>query len=184
MKLSLGTHSKKNCMVNIISNDDDSDANASKVSSSVDAFPIIEEEDIVEMTLPDHKVGLPCGKQHTPLTIMVADTIGALCSRTLMKVLLDPGSTTSFISRKCLPRNCKPVPIKTTWSINTLAGNGIAQEMVEICGIRLPELDKNCVVQQHKALIFDTECKYDLILGADFLDKSCIDILYSTGMVQ
>jgi hypothetical protein len=41
--------------------------------------------------------------------------------------------------------------------------------------IRLPELDKNRVVDQHS---------YDLILGANFLAKSGIDIKYSSGTVE
>jgi hypothetical protein len=49
---------------------------------------------------------------------------------------------------------------------------------------RLPELDKNCVVDQHKALVFDRDCKYDVILSADFLSKSGIDIKYSTGIIK
>ncbi len=51
--------------------------------------------------------------------------------------------------------------------------------------IQLPELDKNRNVEQQKALIFESEtCKYDVILGADFLTKSGIDVKYSTGTIQ
>jgi hypothetical protein len=46
-------------------------------------------------------------KQLTPVTIMVVDTISSVKSRILLKVLLDSGSTTTMINRKCLPRNCK-----------------------------------------------------------------------------
>jgi hypothetical protein len=50
--------------------------------------------------------------------------------------------------------------------------------------LRLPELDKNCVVDQQQALVFDGHCKYDAILGADFLSKSGINIKYSTGTIE
>ena len=50
--------------------------------------------------------------------------------------------------------------------------------------LRLPELDKNLVVDQQKALVFNGQCKYDVILGADFLSKSGIDIKYSTGTIE
>jgi len=56
--------------------------------------------------------------------------------------------------------------------------------MVVLRAIRLPELDKNRVVDQHKALVFDGDIRYDLILGADFLAKSGIDIKYSSGTVE
>jgi hypothetical protein len=41
-------------------------------------------------------------KQLIPVTIMVVDTISSVKSRILLKVLLDSGSTTTMISRKCL----------------------------------------------------------------------------------
>jgi hypothetical protein len=40
-------------------------------------------------------------------------------------------------------------------------------------------------MDQQKALIFDAEsCKYDVILGADFLSKTGIDVKYSTGTIE
>jgi hypothetical protein len=41
-------------------------------------------------------------KQLTPVTIKVVDTISSVKSRILLKVLLDSGSTTTMINRKCL----------------------------------------------------------------------------------
>ena len=48
--------------------------------------------------------------------------------------------------------------------------------MVVMRHVRLPELNKKCVVEQQKALVFDGQCKYDVIFGADFLSKTGIDI--------
>jgi hypothetical protein len=50
----------------------------------------------------------------TPVTIMVVDTISSVRSRRLLKVLLDSGSTTSLINKKCLSRHCKPGEISTS----------------------------------------------------------------------
>ena len=51
--------------------------------------------------------------------------------------------------------------------------------------IRLPELDKNRNVDQQKALVFESKtCKYDVILGADFLIKTGIDVKYSTRTIE
>ncbi len=47
----------------------------------------------------------------TPVTIMVADTIVTVWSRWLLKILLDSGSTTTLINKKCLPRKCQVCPI-------------------------------------------------------------------------
>ncbi len=57
--------------------------------------------------------------------------------------------------------------------------------MVVLRNLRLPELDKNRNIDQQKALIFDADsCKYDVILGADFLSKTGIDVKYSTGTIE
>jgi hypothetical protein len=127
---------------------------------------------------------MPSKKRLTPLSIMVCDTILALRSRTLLKVLFDPGSTVTFISRKCLLRHCKPCPVVKSRSVNTLAGSCMANEMVVLRAIRMPELDKNRVIEQHKALVFDGNIRYDLILNADFLTKSSINIKYSSRTIE
>ncbi len=49
----------------------------------------------------------------------------------------------------------------------------------------LPEFDKNRNVDQQKALVFQSEtCEYDVILGAEFLTKTGIDVKYSTGTME
>ncbi len=50
--------------------------------------------------------------------------------------------------------------------------------------IRLPKFDKNCVVEEQMALVFDGQFKYDVIFGADFLSKTGIDIKYSLGIIE
>ncbi len=56
--------------------------------------------------------------------------------------------------------------------------------MVVLRTIRLPELDNNRVIDQHKTLVFDGDIHYDLILGSHFLAKSGIDIKYSSRTVE
>jgi hypothetical protein len=69
--------------------------------------------------------------------------------------------------------------------METLAGFYTSSEMVVLCNLRLPELDKNCNVYQQKALIVDADsCKYDVILGADFLSKTGIDVKHTTGTME
>jgi hypothetical protein len=56
--------------------------------------------------------------------------------------------------------------------------------MVILKGIRLPKFDKNRIIEQQKALVFYGECKYDVILGADFLSKSGINVKFSNGTIE
>ena len=124
-------------------------------------------------------------KQLTPVTVMVVDTISSVKSRILLKVLLDSGSTTTMINRKCLPRNCQTCKISKSRKMDTLAGSYTSSEMVVLLNLRLPELDKNRNVDQQKAHIFDADsCRYDVILHADFLSKTGIDVKYSTGTIE
>ena len=75
-------------------------------------------------------------KNLTPVTIMVVDTIGTIKSRRLLKVLLDSGSTTTLINKRCLPRACKPCPISQSRMVNTLAGSYQSSAMVIMRNIR------------------------------------------------
>ncbi len=51
--------------------------------------------------------------------------------------------------------------------------------------LRLSEFDKNRYVDQQKALVFQSEtCKYNVILGADFLTKIGTATKYSTGIME
>ncbi len=57
--------------------------------------------------------------------------------------------------------------------------------MVVMHNLRLPEFDQNRNVDKQNALVFQSEtCKYDVILGADFLTKTGIDVRYSTGTME
>jgi hypothetical protein len=56
--------------------------------------------------------------------------------------------------------------------------------MVVMRKIRLPKFDKNCVVEEQKAVFFDGQCKYDVIFGAGFLSKTGIDIKYSSRIIE
>jgi hypothetical protein len=79
-------------------------------------FPVLEtctEEvyDISDNNGSDKEVDKPkktVPQNLTPVMIMVVD------SRMLLRVLLDLGSTTTLINKKCLPRHCKPCKISSS----------------------------------------------------------------------
>jgi hypothetical protein len=97
----------------------------------------------------------------TPVTILVIDTIFSVRSRTLLRVLLDPGSTTTLIYKRCLPRHCKPWEIASSRKVNTLAGTYTSTEVVIMNNLRLPKFNKNRNVNLQRALEFQSEtCKY------------------------
>ena len=116
-----------------------------------DAYAISEENSDEQGTVNKINV-LPNQTNLTPITIMVVDTISAVKSRRLLKVLLDSGSTTTVINKKCLPKNCKTRKTSKGRMVNTLAGSYNTSEMVVMRNLRFPELDKNHNIDQQKTL--------------------------------
>jgi hypothetical protein len=74
------------------------------------------------------KIVLP--KYECPVSIYMADSIGAVKSRTLLQVLLDSGSMVSMIKRSALPQNVITKSIGETKNITNLAGRVQEQEVV------------------------------------------------------
>jgi hypothetical protein len=121
----------------------------------------------------------------TPVTILVIDTISSVRSRKLLKILLNSGSTTTLVNKKCLPKKCRPCQISQSRMVNTITGSCQLSAMVVMHNLRLPELDKNRNIEQQKALIFESDtCIYDVILSADFLTETGIDVKYSIGSID
>ena len=121
-------------------------------------------------------------KNECPATICTANTIGTLRSRKMLRVLLDSGSNSTLINKKALPKGIIPKELAEAKSFKTLAGKLTTSQMVTLRDVRLPEFDKNRRISQQRALIFDSpNCKYDVILGTNFLSKAGIKLDYSTG---
>jgi hypothetical protein len=50
--------------------------------------------------------------------------------------------------------------------------------------IKLPEFSRNRTIDSHKALVFNSPCRYDVILGADFLRSDADLVFFFTGAVS
>jgi hypothetical protein len=108
-------------------------------------------------------IAMPKASTLTPTNIAVVNTMSSVRSGILLKVLLDPGLTSTLISCKYLLRHYKPCAITNERQIHTLAGTCTAKEMVVMRKIRLPKFNKKRVVEEQKALVFDGQYKYDVI---------------------
>lgn len=154
--------------------------NASKNTfDSIEAYQV--SDDIV-YEIPMPKCKKP--RQETPATIMLCDTIGTLKSRRMLKVLFDTGSKKTFINKRVLPKGYIPVPTAKTYTMRTLQGTFSSSEVIKIRDIRLPEFDKNRRITSHTALVTEGKCRYDLILGSDFLSKCGITFNYDKGTME
>ena len=111
---------------------------------------------------------------------MVVDIICLKPSRKLLRVLFDPGSTRTLIKPSIVPKKAKVIALANKIAIKTISGSMNATSMIHMRDIKLSKFDKNRKLSEQEALIFDNTCMYDVILGADFLNKNGMDIKYST----
>ena len=154
--------------------------------SSDDEF---EEEDFesIGMTyhIPVPKMPAPeLPDNMTPITIMLCKTIGLCNSSRLLRVLIDSGTTTTMIHRRVVPRDAQPKALKSERPVNTLGGTIQVKEVVTLRDIKLPEFDKNRNIDGTKALVFDSKCSYDVLLGADMLKKLGMKLDYENGFTE
>ena len=68
--------------------------------------------------------------------------------------------------------------------MNTLSGTYEFGGEVMLKGLRLPEFDKSRNIEEPKALVFDANFRYDVILGNAYINKVGIDIKGSNGTVE
>ena len=86
-------------------------------------------------------------------------------------------------SEKILPPGTTATP-EPMEMVNTLAGHMTTQASVTMTGLRLPEFDRNIVIDQQKFKTFSGPCKYDIILGAHFLASTGIKLDYANLEVE
>ena len=87
------------------------------------------------------------------------------------------------MSRDKIPKSDQLIPIKSPHFVNTVAGKMQVKWIVRLRDVWLPEFDKNKSIDELKALVYDQPCRYDIILGSDFLHKIGVDINYKTKEV-
>ena len=163
------------CTVGSTLADDDSVGNASL--ASLELYEVFDDD--IEYCFHGPKI-IP--RNETPATICTVNTIGAIRSRRLFRILLDSGASCCLIKKSSLPKGVVLNELSASKQIKTLSGQVQAQQVVTLRDIRLPEFDKNRRIAQQKALVFDNDnCRYDMILGTNFLSKTGIKLDYDRG---
>jgi hypothetical protein len=90
-----------------------------------------------------------------------------------------------MIKRSALQKGVITKVIGDTKLVRTLAGHLKMQEVIIMRDLRLPEFDKNRLINQQKVLVFgNDDVKYDIILGTNFLSKTGIKPNYSEGNME
>ena len=131
------------------------------------------------MTVDQHGNSTPMASA----IMVVKEVQGRSCSR-LLKVLFDSGGSKSMCHKRVMPKGiCIDQP-KTKSLMRTLAGTYVPLGTIRMKGMRLPAFDKHRVIAEHQFHVFDSDCRYDVILGGDFLKKIGMNLLYQSMEIE
>ena len=123
-------------------------------------------------------------KDIIPATMILTKKINGKISSRLLKVLLDSGSTATMIHSSVLPKGCTPLLMNKPITSGTVQGSFKSKRWVRLKGVLLPEFDRSLRIEKQDALVFDKPCKYDVIVGRDFLISAGIDLKFGEGVVK
>ena len=117
----------------------------------------------------DDTISVTTSKQELlPIALAVCGRIQGVPYKRSLLVLFDTGSTSTWMSRKCLPIGISGYTVQDVTG-STLAGTFSSKEQVCINDLILPEFNDKKSLYKLGAKIFDADCRYDMILGRDAL---------------
>lgn len=120
-----------------------------------------------------------------PCTIMHVKAIQEHETSKMMFVLLDPGSTKSYIKENKLPAGATPRVHRQAQEATTLSGAAVSNRSVLLQELCFPEFTKSLRVRSHEFWIHGNHnVRYDAIIGRDLLTELKIDICYSDGTMK
>eukprot|EP00956_Cyclotella_meneghiniana_P026939 scaffold59459_cov57-Cyclotella_meneghiniana.AAC.1 len=103
----------------------------------------------------------------------------------MSRALMDSGSQKTLIHKSVLPEGVQLENLGTKERLLTIAGEYTSMYKVSLKNIVLPEFDRHRkVLELEEAYVFDSPCRYQYILGNDFLATAQIDIKYSNKTVE
>ena len=107
----------------------------------------------------------------SPHTIAQAYEVGDCTGRFIFKTLFDTGATSNMIKRSILPKQAKLIPIPQGEGIQTTNGNMKLTHYVVLDTVVFPEFSPTRHLKEIKALVFDGDVRYDLIIGRKTLKE-------------
>ena len=116
-----------------------------------------------------------------PLTCLTCSRVQGVPFNRPLSVLLDSGSTTSWVNRNTLPSFISPTTVTSLQGM-TMAGNFQSNQQLTLTSVALPELSEQSVPTLNLC-VFNSSCRYDIILGHDALTLFAITIDFDMGKV-
>ena len=103
-----------------------------------------------------------------PMTTMMASSIQENGMTKPLLVLCDSGATSNWIRRGALPKGVNGKQVEQHKG-TTVAGGFQSNIEIEFKNVMFPEFYRTRTIDSFKAMVFNAECRYDVILGRDFL---------------
>ena len=116
-----------------------------------------------------------------PFTFLTCSRVQGVPFNCPLSVLLDSGSTTSWVNCNMLPSIISPTTV-TSLQGTTMAGNFQSNQQLTLTSVALPELSEQSVPTLNLR-VFNSSCRYDIILGRNALTLFAITIDFDTGKV-
>ena len=96
-----------------------------------------------------------------------------------LSVLFDSGSSFSHIHRRALPSSVPLKAFDNPATSQTLAGTMTTRFYTEVDELIFPEFSPSLKVSSQKFNVFEQQCRYDAILGRDFLQNVGMELNFS-----
>jgi len=118
--------------------------------------------------------------------VVIRDIQGKDESRKPWKVLFDTGGSCSLINRRALPPGAVPARLENRQTAQTASGTFDCSHVVRARDLVFPEFGQSIQVELQPFTVFDQpDCKYDVIIGRDFLiPNQFLDIAYSRKTME
>ena len=119
-----------------------------------------------------------------PACVIAAGSINHQSVGTALLALMDSGSSVTLIHRSKLPRGVNPSKLGKKFSAQMTAGNFEVGYGVTLRDVHLPEFSNALKTDTWIAYVFDSPCRYDMIVGRDWLKPNKFDIRFSEGTME
>ncbi len=117
-------------------------------------------------------------------TIATCQTIGKCTPNKILKVLFDSGLTKTVIHCSALPKGFQCILTLPLLRFQTLGRKTTSNIVVQIEKLSFPEFNGNISIDSQTAYLFNQNCQYNIIFGANFLDKFGFTINYNDNLLQ
>ena len=94
------------------------------------------------------------------------------------------GSNFTLIHHSKLPPGCNLERLQNAQQLQTAAGNFHFSQYVYLTDSHLPEFSCALCIKSMVAYIFDAPCKYDMIIGCNWMVPNKFDISFSTATMN